>query len=198
MRGLALTTLLLCACTGSDEASSLDVPAASAASFGPLPAAELIDSSGAAVSPARLKGSTWALFCLARPMPMQTGMLLERLAEVHGILGTSDVHLVGVTVDPTVDTPEVLAAFAEEQGLDAPGRHLWTGSEAQVARLLHGAYRSVLVGATANELELFMSGSFEPRVVVIDREGLVRGAYDLWTDSGDAALVERLKAVSRE
>ena len=198
LTALALALPLLGACAGDGGTSSLNVAATSPESFGSLPEVTLVDATGAEVSPARLKGSTWALFCLTRPLPMQTAMLLERLDEVHGVLGSSDVHLVGLTMDPVTDTPEALAAFATERGMDVPSRHLWTGDEAQVARLLHGAYRSALVGATGDELERQMSLAFEARVVVVDAAGQVRGTYDLWTDSGDAALVERLKAVARE
>ncbi len=200
MRALAAALLLAvaAACNGGAGDSSLFVDANSPASFGPLPEVPLVDATGAEVSPARLKGSTWALTCLTRPLPMQTAALLDRLEQVHQVLGSSDIHLVMVTVDPTVDTPEVLAQFATERGLGTPGRHLWTGTEANVASLLHGAYRSALVGATADQLERQMSVAFEARAVVIDAAGQVRGTYDLWTDSGDSLLVERLKAVARE
>lgn len=186
------------ACSGAAAPSSLDEPATSPATFGALPDVQLVDAAGAAVSPMRLRGSTWALACLTRPQPIQTGALLAELREVGDVVGGGDVHLVLVSVDPLRDTPEVLADLAPTVGFDVEGRHLWTGTEAAVAELLRGAYRSALVGATADELELQMAMAFEPRAVVVDPAGQVRGTYDLLSAAGSAALVERLKAVSRE
>jgi cytochrome oxidase Cu insertion factor (SCO1/SenC/PrrC family) len=195
---LALLTLGGCGHFGGGPSSSLDAASDSPATFGILPDAQLVDATGAEVSPARLRGSTWALATLTRPVRLETRGMLERLRDLQQILSSTDIRLVSLSTDPLVDTPEVLAGFAAAEGIDLETWMLWTGSEAEVARLLSGAWRSALVGATKDQLELSMSRSFESRVVVIDAAGEVRGTYDLFHEDGPEALVARLRSVSRE
>jgi len=197
---LATSLALVAGCgfLGGGPASSVDVAADSKATFGLLPSAQLVDSTGAEVSPERLRGSTWALASMSRPLRMDTAGQLERLRDLHAIVASSDIHLVWLTTNPLVDTPEELTAFAADAELPSESWFLWTGPEAEVARLLQGAWRSSLVGAEQDELELMMATSFESRVVVVDPAGLVRGSYDLFSEDGPELLVSRLRAVSRE
>ncbi|MDF1800664.1 MAG: hypothetical protein P1V81_15920 [Planctomycetota bacterium] len=194
----ALALVAGCGLFGGGPVSSVNVAADSKASFGPVPSARLVDSTGAEVSPERLRGSTWALASLSRPLRMDTAGQLERLRDLHSIVASSDIHLVWLSTNPLVDTPEALAAFATDLELPGESWFLWTGAEAEVARLIQGAWSSSLVGVDQDELERLMATSFESRVVVVDSAGEVRGTYDLFSEDGPELLVSRLRAVSRE
>lgn len=201
---LALGLLALDSCgplgglVGSREASSVGVAADSSASFGELPEVELLDTQGAVVSPARLRGSTWALALLSRPLRFQTRAQASELESLATALSGTDLRIVSLSVDPLEDTPEELAHYAERVGADGDTWMMWTGSEAAVYRLVQAAYRSSLVGLIESEMASFMESAFEPKVVVIDGLGRVRGSYDLFAEDGPAAILARLRAVARE
>lgn len=196
--GLVLVGLLGCGFLGGGASSSLDVAAESGETFGELPNVELLDTAGEAVSPARLRGSAWALAVLERPLRFQTRAQSEALDDLATALAGTDLRIVSLSVDPLEDTPEELARYAERVGADGDTWMMWTGSEPEVYRLLQAAYRSSLVGLDGNALAGFMERSFEPHVVVIDAEGRVRGTYDLFAEDGPAAILARLRAVARE
>lgn len=56
-------------------------------------------------------------------------------AKLQSVLGERDVQLISVSVDPTVDTPARLKAWAQQFG-GRPGWTLVTGERAEVTRLL--------------------------------------------------------------
>ena len=193
-----LVGLPACGLFGPREVSSINASADSAASFGSLPDVVLLDAKGEAVGPGRLRGSTWALALLSRPIRFQTRAMSEALGQLSTALEGTDLRLVSLSLDPLEDTPESLAGYAEKVGADSDTWMLWTGPEPSVYRLMQAAYRSVLVDVAEVEMEAIMERSFESHVVVIDAEGRVRGAYDLFADGGPAAILNRLRAVARE
>ncbi len=195
---LALTGFTACGLFGPGEKSSVNAPEDSTASFGQLPDVTLVDSRGDVVGPARLRGSVWALSLLSRPLRFQTRAQTRGLAELNTALAGTDLRLVSLSVDPSSDSPEELADFGAKIGADGDTWMLWTGTEPTVYRLVQAAYRSVLVDVTEEEMAGIMERAFESHVVVIDAEGRVRGAYDLFADAGPAAILNRLRAVARE
>jgi len=195
---VSLAMLGSCGFLGGGETSSLNVPAESAASFGELPDVQLTDSTGSAVSPARLRGSAWALAVLARPVRYQTRAQSRELLSLQTALAGTDLRIVSVSVDPLEDTPEMLAGYAERVEADGDTWMLWTGTEPNVYRLLQAAYRSSLVGLDELAIADFMESAFDPNIVVIDGMGRVRGTYDLFAEDGPAAILARLRAVAKE
>ena len=176
----------------------MDVPAESSVAFGTLPELEFTDSTGELVSPARLKGSVWALSLVSTSLPGPNRTFLKRLLEVQQILGGSDTRIVSLSVDPLGDTPESLAALGETHGASPDFWFFWLGSEAHTALLIHQAFRNAIVGMNDARMGEFMVGAFEPRVVAIDREGRIRGAYNLLSDDGPELLLSRLRQLATE
>ncbi len=82
-----------------------------------------------------------------------------------------DVRFLLVTIDPAVDTPERLRAYAKEHGLD-PAR--WT--------LLHGAPDQVRAFAAALGFRYRATGdgafSHTQRIALLDREGVLVESFD--------------------
>lgn len=65
--------------------------------------------------------------------PMETA----RLMEVHEILGErvgEDIHMYSITIDPEIDTPEVLAKYVEDWGV-GPGWTFLTGNEQDIIKI---------------------------------------------------------------
>lgn len=189
---------LLGSCAGEAGPVEVAVPASSAASFGSLPDVALVDAVGREVGPSRLKESAWALVPMSRPLLSKNRLMLRALSEVAVSMEGTDLRLVCLSMDPVRDTPESLAEYANQAGIDNDTWMLWTGPEAEVFELLSAAYRSAIQGWELERMDAFMKSAFESRAVVIDPAGRVRGAYDLFEDDGPERLMERLRAVARE
>lgn len=197
---VALAVLALGGCSdfGGQGSTDVAVAAGSSKAFGALPEVTLTDARGREVGTARMKGSAWALVPLSRPLRNSTRKLVNTLGDVSIAMEGTDLRLVCVSTDPLTDTPEALAEYANQSGIDNDTWMLWTGSEADTFQLLAGAYGPTLEGWDAERMGDFMKRAFESRAVVIDPEGRVRGAYDLFDEGGPTALLERLRAVARE
>jgi protein SCO1/2 len=111
----------------------------------PLPAFQLIDSTGRAVTQADLAGKVAAInFIYTRcPLPevcprlsANFAALQRRFRERMG----KDLVLLSVTVDPDYDTPAVLAEYSRRWGADPAGWRFLTGNPAPLARALGELY----------------------------------------------------------
>jgi protein SCO1 len=105
----------------------------------PAPELDLIDHHGQPVTLERLQGrlvivtGIYAQCALACPLILgQAKRVLEGLPP--GV--RRDVVVVGITMDPEHDRPEVLADLAAKHGVDAPAFLLATGSPPHVERVL--------------------------------------------------------------
>lgn len=176
----------------------MNIGADSSKSFGTLPELEFTDSAGELVSPARLKGSVWAFSLVSTSLPGPNRPFLKRLLEVQDILGGSDTRIVSLSVDPLGDSSESLAALGESHGADPDFWFFWRGSEANTSQLIHQAYRNAILDMGNDRMSEFMVGAFQPRVVAIDREGRIRGAYDLLSEDGPELLLGRLRQLAKE
>jgi protein SCO1/2 len=168
-RGLAAAVLLLAAgaCARREEL----------ARFGRLPEFSLVDQFGHPVTLARLKGRIWvADFIFTRcagACPAMTARMARLRAEVP-----EDVALVSFTVDPTNDTPEVLARYAA--GFKAGGRWLFvTGAQADLYALSTGGFKLAAMEVPPQE-QKGGDGPFlhSTKLVLVDRAGEIRGYYD--------------------
>ena len=198
LAGAWLLALGACSFIGGEGTLDVAVPAGSSKSFGALPEVILTDARGREVGTARMKGSAWALVPLSRPLRNQTRKLVNTLGDLSIAMEGTDLRLVCVSTDPLNDTPGELAEYANGKGIDNDTWMLWTGSEADTFQLLAGAYGPALEGWDSEQMGDFMKRAFESRAVVIDPEGRVRGAYELFDEGGPEALLERLRAVARE
>lgn len=196
--GLCCGLLLACGFLPGRGPSAENVPATSSLTFGSLPEVALVDAQGRDVGPARLKGSAWALVPLSRPLRNQNRAMINALGDLVVAMEGTDLRLVCLSMDPLNDTPEELAVYANQAGIDNDTWMLWTGTESAVFQLLSAAYRPALRDWDEERMGQFMKRAFEPRVVVIDTQGRVRGAYDVFTDDGPTLLLDRLRAVARE
>ncbi len=91
---------------------------------------------------------------------------------------SKDVVFISVTTDPARDLPAVLRRYAQVRGADSAGWHFLTGDLGTVARV-HKLY-GITVEPTSHELQEHTLPTF-----VIDRQGIVLGAYGVNLDSQD-------------
>lgn len=159
--------------------------------YGAVPDFSLIERSGRRVGRGDLLGQVWVADLVytscTETCPLQTAAM----AALQQDLGRqAAVRLVSITVDPTRDTPRVLARYAERYRAD-PARWLFlTGTREDIHRLAQEGLRLAAVQLDTDERRdgtgpLLHSARF----VLVDRQARVRGYYE----STDAAALQRLR-----
>ncbi len=149
------------------------------------PAADftLIDQTGQTIRPSQFRGKLVLLNFIythcVDVCPIVTASLVrvQRGLMQHG-WWVKDVVFISVTTDPARDIPEVLKRYAEAKGADSAGWHFLTGDLATVAQV-HKMY-GIYVQPKDKGLQDHALPTF-----VIDRKGIVLGAYEVTLNSQD-------------
>ena len=149
--------------------------ASAAATPAMLPEATLVDEHGQAFRLADFRGRALALtFIYTRcPYPDFCPLMSNQFGAVQRELagdGAQNWSLVSITIDPTHDTPEVLAAYAARYQPDAAHWKFATGEAAEIRRL-GTAFGLSIVGDGA-KLEHNL------RTVVVDPSGRVQRVFN--------------------
>lgn len=184
----ATSSLLGLALLGCDEEAPLE------ALFS-VPAFELTDQDGANFGSEQLRGRVWVASFLFTSCTQACPLLASQLANVRGRVAQhgDNVRFVSISVDPEVDTPERLRAFAERY----PGPANWTlltGSPDDVRRTTERAFFQ----PAANRVEISGAPGYDmlhgTGVLLIDRDGRCRGRYSTDGAGLDALVhdIERL------
>ena len=146
-----------------------------------VPAFELTERSGEPLSLQNLKGSVWIgdfIFTRCGGICPMMSTKMRALA-----LKLPKIKFVSFSVDPTYDTPAVLAAYAD--GYEAK-KNQWffvTGASDKI--------NEVITGIHLTQVDEPMMHS--NRFVLVDKDGRVRGYYD----SDDAAAMKKLAQDAR-
>jgi uncharacterized membrane protein YozB (DUF420 family)/cytochrome oxidase Cu insertion factor (SCO1/SenC/PrrC family) len=157
----------------------------------------LTERSGQKVTRDDLRGKVWVASFLITRCPdgkcPQVATTIERLQKE--LANRRDLVLVTFTTDPTRDSPGELREYADRHHAD-PQRWLFlTGSEEEIDQLM----RSFLVRAKD---EPFTSGRIDhsQKLMLIDREGNIRGIYDGLDNPGlpEGAFEENLRRLRRD
>lgn len=148
----------------------------------------LVDQGGQGKTLAALKGTPWVAAFFFTRCPTICPKLTKRMQLVQSLAKAKrlDVNLVGFSVDPSNDTPEVLSAYAKEYGLDTSNWLLLTGEQAQIDTMAK-SFKVGLEGIAtegANHLGITHSG----HLLLVDSAGTLRGYYR----SSDDDQIERL------
>ena len=143
--------------------------------YGPLPDFSVIDQAGRPLRRGNLLGSVWiADFIFTRcagQCPMMTGQMKRLQRELTREPG---IRFVSFSVDPGYDTPDRLAAYAQQSGADTTSWRFVTGEPEAILRLAREGFRlGVSKDGTAEE-----PITHSVRLVLIDQRGAVRGYYD--------------------
>jgi protein SCO1/2 len=139
-----------------------------------VPGFQLTDQTGKSITLDDLKGKIWAAnFIFTRckgPCPITT----LRMQELHTKLkkARGNVALVSFTVDPEYDTPEILKTFGEQQGAEPASWKFLTGTP--------DAIQKIVVAGLLQPLAKEPDGTpaHSTRIVLVDREGWLRGYQD--------------------
>ena len=152
-----------------------------------LPEFALTDQRGRPVGLADLRGAVWVADFIFTRCAGQCPMMTARMAALQRRFASApQLQLVSITVDPSHDTPEALAAYAAHAGAGHHWRFL-TGEAAAVTALARdGFHLGISPDGTVEE-----PITHSVRLVLVDRQGRVRGYYE-------AVEAEAMRSLERD
>lgn len=170
--GVAL--LLALAVTGAPTASAhATKDNARLPVVGIAPQFSLTASTSDRLSLADLRGKVLAVTFIYASCTDTCPLLTAKMSAIRQRLGANfgpRIAFVSITVDPEVDTPEVLRRYADARGANVPGWHFLTGTSAEIRQVMqrYGVYARK--NARGDVDHLFLTS-------LIDREGMLRVQY---------------------
>ena len=187
MVGMAVVSLL--ATVGLARAALIGAPHHASQ---PLPSYRLVppfslnDQHGRVVTRQDVEGHVWIADFIFTSCPGQCPLMTEQMRALERTFAhDEDLRFVSFSVDPSHDTPEVLAAYAARFGAD----HRWTfltGAREAILQLCHDGFQLAVEDNPASSHEPI---THSVRMVLVDRRGTIRGYYD----ATDAQPLARLR-----
>jgi protein SCO1/2 len=157
-----------------------------------VPPFSLVDQEGEPFTNASVSGKVWiANFIFTRcagPCPTMTA----EMASLAQKIDDPDVRFVSFSVDPEHDTPSVLKDYASRFGADHARWSFVTGEKSQIFRLAERGMK--ISAAPANEDNAIIHSE---KFVLVDREGWIRGYYDLRDADAMKKLPDDARALAR-
>jgi protein SCO1 len=138
----------------------------------PAPHFSLTDQDGKSVSDKDLHGDVWTAMVFFTSCP--TGvcpMMSARMRDLQTAVPNPHVKIVGFSIDPEKDTPEVLKKYAERFDAQKERWFLLTGTKDEMFAAARGLN---LVAQPASETQPI---SHSQKILLVDGEGMVRGIY---------------------
>ncbi len=158
--------------------------------LGPAPQFTLTSQAGTPFSSTELKGQVWLADFMFTTCRGICPILTQRLLEIQdGMGGREGWHIVSISVDPDTDTPEVLTAYANKHGADLDRWTFLTGDKKEIFTIISDGFHLVVEEGAGDEAEPTLHS---PRIVLVDREGEIRGYYDSLDDESMARLEKDL------
>ena len=150
-----------------------------------LPDFALRDQTGENFGSEQLEDKPWiANFVFTRcptTCPIQTRNLAKFQKQLKKIPGGEQIELVSITVDPNFDTSAVLADYAKQMQADPERWHFLTGSREDIWDLCKKGFKLAVDDAPPEAPSPIMHSS---RMMLVDREGQIRGFYEGTTREG--------------
>ncbi|MDZ4689170.1 MAG: SCO family protein [Planctomycetaceae bacterium] len=154
------------------------------------------NSDGRTVTKADLLGRPWAICfvftkCLG-PCPTVT----KQFRALQDRLRNYDVRLVTLTVDPARDTPDVLANYAKLNGADLSRWYFLSGDQAATYGLIHRSFKMPVQEVTGPTRQEGFEVIHSTNVMLVDKEGVVRGKFNAAKDEEMASLRRELQRLA--
>ncbi|MFL6584151.1 MAG: SCO family protein [Chthoniobacterales bacterium] len=162
--------------------------------YGSVPEFRLLNQDGQPFGLTQLRGRIWIADFIYTSCPGPCPIISTRVAELQRPLSKTDVGLVSFSVDPEKDTPAVLRTYADKLKADPARWNFLTGPKQTIYALTRDAFKLGVSDPT--------DGSGDPihstRVVLVDRQGVIRGYYDALAADGMTKLLADTHHLMRE
>jgi protein SCO1 len=160
-------------------------------SYGSVPEFTLMNQHGKKFGSADLRGKIWIADFVYSTCPGPCPMISSRMSELQKPLEKTDVHLVSFSVDPMKDTPEVLRGYAEKLHAEAGRWDFLTGPQSTIYNLSRDGFKL----AVGEEKGVPIHST---RMILVDRNGAIRGYYDAVEPDAVTKLVADTTHLLRE
>lgn len=134
----------------------------------------LTDQRGDAFDARGLRGHVWVASFVFTSCRDVCPLITNQVANLHRRVRDERVRFVSISVDPSVDTPEVLADYAARYGADERWVFL-TGAPEDVRRVVTEHFR-VAMGEPDRADGPYQIAHGE-QLLLVDRDGVLRGQY---------------------
>ncbi|HXA00379.1 MAG TPA: SCO family protein [Cytophagaceae bacterium] len=164
-------------------------------SYHVIPDYTLIDQNGKAFKGKSLKGNIYIADFFFTSCPGTCPKMTNQLKRVQEAYASSpDIKIVSYTVDPGHDSVEVLKNFAKKN--DAiPGKWFFvTGAKDSIYNLAQTGYY-ISAGEERTSSEAFLHST---KLILVDKEGRIRGYYDGIVQSEVDRLITEIKVLLHE
>jgi protein SCO1/2 len=160
-----------------------------------IPEFNLIDQDGKPLKGSDLRGSIYVTDFFFTTCPGICPKLTNQLKRVQEEFASNDqIKILSITVDPAHDSAEVLKNYAE---LNRAIPNKWffaTGQKDSIYNLAHNGY-FISAGEEKNGPEAFLHSS---KLILVDKEGRIRGYYDGTSQTEVDRLVTEIKVILHE
>ena len=171
--------------------SALELATEDPASLGVVAPFTFTSSDGRTVTEAQLRGKVWVVDFFFTTCSGPCPRITTQMRALQDDLAGTDVLLVSISVDPTLDTPRVLGDYAQQVGADLSRWWFLSGEESATFDLIRSSF--ALPVERVNEAVLGFQVSHATKLVVVDGRGRVRGYYPGETPDGRAMAHERAR-----
>ena len=160
--------------------------------LGQVPEFSLVEANGKPVHLSDLRGRVWMADFIFTHCAGQCPRMTRDMAQLQSQLPVrEDWRLVSVSVDPERDTPRVLTQYAEMFGADRTHWLFLTGDKTAIRQMIRNSFRMSVEDAPDSQDEPILHSS---KIVLVDRDGLIRGYYD---GTNPGALKQLVQDVNR-
>src|SRR5262249_10371699 len=179
-RLIPLLALLAAGCGATAGPQPTPLPDSPDLDF-PVGSFSLTERRGKTVTEQDLRGKVWvASFIFTRctgPCPQVTSTMRRLQSELADELQAGRVKLVTFTVDPEHDDLRKLREYADGRGADPNNWLFLTGDEATIHKLLREQFKLAVGRRTGPNVDPGTAFDHSPRLVVVDKEGVIRAMY---------------------
>lgn len=157
----------------------------------------LVDQQGRPFSPETLRGKVWVAGFVFTTCPSSCPAVTKAMGDLRDRFDRYGVpvEMVSFTVDPSHDTPEVLAAYMAEHALPTERWRFVTGEPTAVLRLVRHGFKLGVGEREADEGGVAYDIAHSTKLALVDGEGGVRGLYGISDEHGTDEIFERAQHV---
>ena len=136
---------------------------------------EFVNQDGDTISNEDYKGKVYVVEFFFTTCPTICPVMNKNLVEIQNTFkGKDDFGIASFSIDPSHDTPEVLAEYAETYGITDPDWNLMTGDREKIYALANQGF-GLYAGEDANAAGGF---AHQGMFALVDKEGYIRSRKD--------------------
>ena len=149
---------------------------------------------GGTISDRGLRGKPYVASFIYTRCAAVCPLVVRQLARVASAIPANEAHIVSFSVTPDVDTPEALAHFGEERGIDSRVWWLATGRKRDIYTLARSSFFAddTRVGTSDADETAFLHTE---KVLLVDGDGRLRGVYNGTQPHAVDQLIADLRAL---